>query len=125
MSKGGGLWTIFSTKYCPLIGHKLWHVIKYWTLIGGEEKSFNFSLFSDIHIQGKKTFEILTGHKIIRQYRCTVITLFSLADGMEQLNLLSQHNGTFGILTGFETVRNMSVLLGESATHSHLSKPPV
>ena len=41
MSKGGGLWTIFSTKYCLLIGHKLWHVIKYWTLIGGEEKSFN------------------------------------------------------------------------------------
>ena len=45
MSKGGGLWTIFSTKYCLLIGHKLWHVIKYWTLIGGEEKSFNFFPF--------------------------------------------------------------------------------
>ena len=85
MSKGGGLWTIFSTKCCLLIGHKLWHVIKYWTLVGGEGKSFNFSLFSDIHIQGKKTFEILTG---------------------------------------FETVGNLSVLLGESATHSHLSKPP-
>ena len=70
-------------------------------------------------------YRIEVNHKIIRQYRCTVITLFSLADGMEQLNLLSQHNETFGILTGFETVRNMSVLLGESATHSHLSKPPV
>ena len=30
----------------------------------------------------------------------------------------------FGILTDFETVGNMAVLLGESAMHSHLSKPP-
>ena len=30
---------------------------------------------------------------------------------------LSQHNGIFGILTGFETMGNLSVLLGESAMH--------
>ena len=37
---------------------------------------------------------------------------------------LSQHNGTFGILTDFETGGNLSVQLGESVMHSHLSKPP-
>ena len=44
ISKGGGLWIKFSIKSCPLIGPNHSHVIKYWPLIGGEEKWFNWSL---------------------------------------------------------------------------------
>ena len=43
-SKGGGLWMKFSIKSCPVIGPNHKHVIKYWPLIGGEEKWFHWSV---------------------------------------------------------------------------------
>ena len=45
MLKGGGLWTAFDIKYCLLIGLNLGHMIKYWTLFGGEKIQFNFGFF--------------------------------------------------------------------------------
>ena len=57
ISKGGGLWMKFSIKSRSVIGPNHSHVIKYWPLIGGEEKWFNWSLQREGVIENQETFK--------------------------------------------------------------------